>query len=276
MGERGRKLVGSRGSAGRALERISDGKMHERTFGRPGNEKHLSGYRGLPVLPSQLLNAKLMKVLGGYIADGIFVLHVTDVTLREVSRQLAGMERELTSRANKVAKDLREWNTRYRLDQHRLPVPECLNGPSHPSQAYGDIEWTVRHDWQAKEHKAANLSIGPVLDRYFTGKPPFDTKGSKEFPDAIALLALENWCASTLERIYVVSKDRAVLRAADESEHLIGIGSLDRLLALVASAEGHDMADTVLAALEEPQLLNELRDSLSANIGLGGQCLRRG
>ena len=198
------------------------------------------------------------------------MLHVTDVTLREVSRQLADMERELTNRANKAAKDLRRWNARYRRNQHRLPVPERLSGPSQPSRAFCDFERTVRHDWHAREHKAANLSIGPVLDWYFAGKPPFDTKDSKEFPDAIALLSLENWCVGTQERMYVVSKDKAVLRAADESEHLIGIESLDRLLALVASAESHDMGYMVLSALEEPQLLNELRDNLSANIGWVG------
>ena len=128
----------------------------------------------------------------------------------------------------------------------------------------------MRHDWKAHKHRAANLSIGPVLDRYFNRQAPFDKEGSKEFPDAIALLALENWCVSTHERIYVVSKDKAVLRAADESAHLIAIDSLDRLLALVASAEDHDIAETVSAAFEEPPLLNELQDTLSANIGWVG------
>ena len=71
-----------------------------------------------------------------------------------------------------------------------------------------------------------------------TVQAPFDTEDSKEFPDAFALLALENWCADMQERIYVVSKDKAVLRAAAVSDHMIGIENLDRLLALVASAEG--------------------------------------
>ena len=216
------------------------------------------------------LNAKTMRVLGGYVADGIFVLHTTDVTLREVSHQIGAMERELTKRANKVAKELTRWNDRYRFDQHRLPVPVPLSEPAEPCRAYRDFEWTVRHDWKAHKHRAANLSIGPVLDRYFNRQAPFDKEGSKEFPDAIALLALENWCVSTHERIYVVSKDKAVLRAADESAHLIAIDSLDRLLALVASAEDHGIAETVSAAFEEPPLLNELQDTLSANIGWVG------
>ena len=212
------------------------------------------------------LNAKLMKVLDGYLADEICVLHTTDITLREVSRQLVDMERGLTKRANKVTKELSDWNRRYRYGQHRLAVPDRLSRPDAPSRAYHDFERTIRHDWQAEVHRAANLSIRPVLDRYFNRQAPFDTEGSKEFPDAIALLALEKWCAKTQERIYVVSKDKAVLRAAGKSPYLIGIESLDSLFALVASAQDHDMADAVSAAFDEPQLLNELRDSLSENI----------
>ena len=213
------------------------------------------------------LNAKHMKVLGGYIADGVFVLHTTDVTLREVCRQLGDMERKLTNRANKVSKELTRWNSRYRSDQYHLPVPDPLGGPGDPSRAYRDFEWVVRHDWQANEHPSFDLPIGPVLDRYFNRQAPFETEGSKEFPDAFALLALEQWCAARQERIYVVSKDKAVLRAADESDLLIGIESLDRLFALVASAEDHEMTDAVSAVFEERSLLNELRDSLSSNIG---------
>ena len=213
------------------------------------------------------LNANPMKVLGEYITDGVFELHTTDVTLREVCRQLGAMERKLTDHANKVAKELDSWNSRYRYAHDRWPVPDPLGGSGEPSRAYRDFEWIVRHDWHAKEHPTFDLSIGPVLNRYFNRQAPFDAEGSKEFPDAFALLALEHWCAAKQERIYVVSKDKAVLRAAGESDHLIGIESLDRLLALVALAEDHEMADTVSAAFGKRSLLNELRDSLSSNIG---------
>ena len=212
------------------------------------------------------LNAKTMEVLGRYVEEGIFVLHTTDVTLREVSRQLGAMESELTNRANKIAKDLARWNKRYRFDHHRLPVPDLLSEPSQPSRAYRDFEWTVLYDWKARKHCGANLSIGPVLDQYFNRQAPFDEEGSKEFPDAIALLALENWCADAQERIYVVSRDKAVQRAAHAHAHLIAVGSLERLFALVASADDHGLAERVVAAFDETPLFQELQDTLSENI----------
>ena len=40
------------------------------------------------------LNAETMKILGGYVADGIFVLHTTDVALREVGREIVAIFKE--------------------------------------------------------------------------------------------------------------------------------------------------------------------------------------
>ena len=215
------------------------------------------------------LDSGLMWVFGCYMDDGVFEVHTTDVTLREVARQLLAMEREVTARANKAADGLRRWNKRYRRKQDQLPVPDFLTEPAEPGAAYREFERIVRHEWNAKEHCAADLLAGPVIDRYFANEPPFDQPNSKkEFPDAFAIVALEDWCSRTEQRIYVVSKDQAVFRAADASEHLIGIESLESLLALVVSAEGHDVGQVVLTAFEEPSslLLSELQQTLLRDI----------
>lgn len=217
------------------------------------------------------LRTKMMKLLGNYVADGIFLLHVTDVTLREVRRQISTMEREMTNRANKVSKELAIWNTRYRSDHHHLPVPDRLSETSDPSRAYLDFERTLCHDWNAKKHRAADLSIGSVLDQYFERRAPFDREGSKEFPDAIALLVLEKWCLQTQECIYIVSKDKAVQRAAAGSDWFISVNSLDCLFSLVAEAGNSDMAKMISIAFNEPPLVKDLEDALSCKIGdVGG------
>ena len=224
------------------------------------------------------LNAELMWLFRCYMDDAVFEFHTTDVTLREVARQLLAREREVTARANSAANKLRRWNSRYRREQDRLPVPDLLSEPAEPGAAYREFERIVRHEWGASEHRAADLLAGPVIDRYFASEPPFDELNSKkEFPDAFALLALEDWCFRTEQRIYVVSKDQAVLRAAHASEHLIGVESLERLFSLVASAEGHDVAKVVLTAFEEPSSrLSELQQSLSQDIGSVGFVRGRG
>lgn len=216
------------------------------------------------------LNAEPMQVLGRYVADGVFVPHTTDVTLREVRRQIGEMERELANEANKVARRFERWNRRYRDKHDRLRVPERFE-PSKGGAAYRDFEWIVRYDWKAQIHAAADLRAGSVLDQYFERRAPFDENGSKEFPDALALLALESWCAAAGQRVYVVSKDKAVGRAAEVSEHLIAVAGLDRLLALVASAEGHRIADAVRNAFDAHCFRAALRDALACGIGqMGG------
>ena len=219
---------------------------------------------------SHNLNTKIMKILGSYVAEGIFVLHTTDVTLREISSQIGAMESDLTNRANKIAKELKHWNSRYRFYHHHLPVPDPLNEPAQPSNAFSDFETILCNDWNAQVHRAANLPIGPVLDQYFNRQPPFDKEGSKEFPDAIALHALQHWCAHEQESIYVISRDKAVQRAADERDHLIAIDSLERLFDLLI-AQDHDIAETISAAFDELPLIIELQDALSENISyIGG------
>ena len=216
------------------------------------------------------LNSNIMKVLARYVEDGILVLHTTDVTLREASRQIEAAETELITKANKVFNELSRWNNRYRSDRHHLLVPEPLSEPARPSRAYSDFEWILCYDWNAQLHRASELVIGPVLDRYFDRQPPFDTKGSKEFPDAFALLALQNWGTRTEEPVYVVSKNKAIGRAADDCDCMVPIDDLESLFALVAAAQDHDFSETVSDAFEEPPLRNQLQDALVEHIGWVG------
>lgn len=51
-------------------------------------------------------------------------------------------------------------------------------------------------------------NITDVVNNYFNQKPPFSLGKKKyEFPDAIVLSAIENWCKKEKEQIYVISDD---------------------------------------------------------------------
>lgn len=78
------------------------------------------------------------------------------------------------------------------------------------------------------------LKIGPVIDRYFASGPPFDPAGAKknEFPDAFALMSLENWAQRSSTPIVVVSTDRGWVDFADKSPWLCCIDSLEVALAM--------------------------------------------
>ncbi|WP_336966798.1 PIN domain-containing protein [Sphingobium aquiterrae] len=53
-------------------------------------------------------------------------------------------------------------------------------------------------------------SIDALVRGYFSASPPFDATGAKksEFPDAIALLAIEAWATKSGKKVLAVSKDK--------------------------------------------------------------------
>jgi hypothetical protein len=72
-----------------------------------------------------------------------------------------------------------------------------------------------------------------VFDAYFRREPPFDKPDSKEFPDAFVVAALDNWCQQNHQRMYVITKDKAMLRAVGQTKTLLPLPSLEEYLALL-------------------------------------------
>ncbi|MGH1399522.1 MAG: PIN domain-containing protein, partial [Alphaproteobacteria bacterium] len=70
-----------------------------------------------------------------------------------------------------------------------------------------------------------SADIDGVLNDYFDMKPPFSSKKQSEFPDAIVLSSLENWCKSW-RKLYIVSGDPDFENFCSNSKNLIHINSL--------------------------------------------------
>ncbi|SHG01830.1 PIN domain-containing protein [Flavobacterium defluvii] len=72
-------------------------------------------------------------------------------------------------------------------------------------------------------------NISDVVDSYFNQKPPFSSGKKKyEFPDAIVLSAIENWCQQENEEIYVISDDNDFKRYV--SDKIITISNIKIML----------------------------------------------
>lgn len=95
----------------------------------------------------------------------------------------------------------------------------------------------------------SGISVDHVFELYFSCSPPFGIgKKKNEFPDAFALSALNEWCITKGEKIYVISTDGDMARACEEHNALISLDSLEALLNLVATD------DKILAAFAESAL----------------------
>lgn len=92
------------------------------------------------------------------------------------------------------------------------------------------------------------VDVARMLDDYFSSKPPFGKSALKknEFPDAIALQALESWAAEQNTVLLAVSRDTDWKKYAKTSEHLVVIDDLAQALGYF-----HQNANVACARLVE-------------------------
>lgn len=76
------------------------------------------------------------------------------------------------------------------------------------------------------------VNITEILNAYFSMKPPFSTKPDKksEFPDALALGALEGWAANRKGCVVLVSRDSGWQKFAESSDWLVCFNDLRTVL----------------------------------------------
>lgn len=168
---------------------------------------------------------KALQVLREHTVHHVLSLHTTDITLLEIERQIAEDVAQTRLALNRADKDIRRW---------RHIVPEIPATPELsevvPKRLFEALKSLILEECRGKTHDALSMRAAVVFEDYFARRAPFDA-GSKEFPDSFALKALENWCRSNRETIYVVTKDAAMLRYVATSEHLLPLQTIEALLA---------------------------------------------
>lgn len=85
---------------------------------------------------------------------------------------------------------------------------------------------------------AEHLNISSLLKQYFSNKAPFSESGKKknEFPDAITLMAIEQWAEVNNKSVLAIAQDPDWIRYCEESKRLVCIGELSDGLALFNKA----------------------------------------
>ncbi|MBN3815089.1 DUF4935 domain-containing protein [Paraburkholderia sp. Se-20369] len=132
-------------------------------------------------------------------------------------------------------------------------------------------------DWVARTRAevldvAARVDMRTLFDRYFAAQPPFaeSSKKKHEFPDAVALLALEHWAAEHDTAVLVVSTDPDWQRFCTAHPRLICSKNLAGALAAFqdesAQFAAHRLAETLVEDLDA-KLSNELLVAGRASVG---------
>lgn len=111
---------------------------------------------------------------------------------------------------------------------------------------------------------SSEADVSTLMKMYFNSQPPFDTAKDKkhEFPDAVALLALENWATTNQKRMVLVSKDKGWRAFANSSPLLHVVEDVSDALSLF---QPHTKVKELIALLQSEGLL-EINSALFKSI----------
>lgn len=124
---------------------------------------------------------------------------------------------------------------------------------------------------------AARVDMRTLFERYFAAQPPFaeSSKKKHEFPDAVALLALEHWADEHDTAVLVVSTDADWQRFCAAHPRLLWTNNLGGALAAFqdesAQFAAHRLAETLIDGRDGKlsQALLAAARSFALQIGLG-------
>jgi PIN domain len=128
------------------------------------------------------------------------------------------------------------------------------------------FKWFLCNECKTQVHRALAVAPAVVFETYFDRKPPFDGEVSKEFPDGFVLEALRQWCREQDDRMYVVTKDKAMARAVSTDELLLPLKDIHEVLARAAADLGADGEAAAEAVLSEPAFDSTFKAALRAQM----------
>ncbi len=201
-------------------------------------------YRALGHNPAN----RAMTLLKEQIDSHHVVLHVTDITLLEVERQIR--ERVIARQRDigAIEADLVRWRKSAPKSAPQS-MPE-FDAVTLGTELFRQFEYFVRYDCGAQIHRALQVTPEAVFKTYFDRRPPFDGEESKEFPDGFVIEVLSQWCAQHGNQLYVVTEDKAMMRAVAADPRLLPLKDIHEVLARAAAdlgAEGEAAAEAVFA-----------------------------
>ena len=205
---------------------------------------------------------RALKLLAEHVAEHRIALHVTDITLAEINRQIVEDVEQSHAALARVEKDLKRWRF---ADGSIGAIPILTDATAHA--LFGALGSFLKDDCRAQTHEAMTYPTTEVFADYFDRKPPFD-KGGKEFPDAFMVKTLDAWCAAHGERMYVVTNDKAMQRYVDASQRLLLLPNLDDVLAAARATAEPDGGAEVIAdeLLNAPNFDDNLERAIDLHV----------
>lgn len=197
------------------------------------------------------LHYKLFTSLQQFSGTGVQFL-LTDVVCGEVKSHISARAAAAAAQLRAAAREFREaWRIPDGVDR----VMGAAGDLSDAKKAADDQLDGFRLATGFMTLKSSEfVDIDLVLSQYFAPSPPFASSAEKksEFPDAVALNALESWGAKNETFVVVVSRDKGWSEFAGLSDWLVVRSDLRKTLGAFHSEDSF-VAKAIIAAANNGQ-----------------------
>ena len=190
------------------------------------------------------LDNAVLRSLDQFTQSDIEVV-IADVVAKEIKAHLQEDARK-TQRALKRA--LRTHNIRWQREKSEQEHADLLMSADPVEFAEAEFGYFLEKvNGKVLGVLEQSGSSQRIVDLYFAAKPPFGKTEQRksEFPDAYALLTLEEYAVTKGKLLLCVSADKGWLEFAAESEYLVCVSQLEHALQQFNTAYQH-IADTVV------------------------------
>jgi hypothetical protein len=183
------------------------------------------------------LTYALFKSLGQFAGTGTTYL-LTDVVCGEVRAHIAERAKAAAIKLKAAARECRE---AFRVAGMQPRILAAAGDIDDPKQTAHDQLDAYRAATRFTELKSTeHVTVATLLQQYFDESAPFEAKSEKksEFPDAIALNALEAWGEAQKKLVLAIAKDKGWARFAAKSKWVVCRGDLRASLGAFHAEDG--------------------------------------
>lgn len=179
---------------------------------------------------------KLLK-LAEYGKNGTIKIFISEITVEEVK---SNIKEDLVTAIQQINKFKREIHRQGRVLRQVEEFKNYLDLPKLNTQIDFD---RLNENFESfielgkvTRVSCENIDVAPILAKYFKREKPFgEGKKKYEFPDAIFLAQIEDWCKKHHQKVYLVSADPDILKY--NSELIIPLKNIGELIGIINRQE---------------------------------------
>lgn len=178
----------------------------------------------------------------------------TDVVHNEAIKHIG---QEISKTRSSIEQALRSANKQLKVKTEDIESAKALLSVEGSEYEIAELRLEKYYEFIGAErinsHEYVDLS--ELMAMYFSTQAPFETGNDKknEFPDAIALLALEGWAEENDINVIAVSQDKGWKAYSEKSNRINLVSSLAEAL---EKFQPHNKVASIIAQIREDSLLD--------------------